>query len=45
MELELVYEIGSIAAMLVGAYLLGYLKGILTSTNKTNSMLKAMVEE
>ena len=45
MDLDLIYEIGCGSAVVVGAYLMGYIRGILCSTNDANKRLKESIEE
>ena len=45
MDLDLIYEITCGGAVVVGAYLMGYIRGILCTTNDTNKKLKGLTEE
>lgn len=45
MDLDLIYEIGCGSAVVVGAYLMGYIRGILRTTNNTNEKLKELMED
>ncbi len=45
MDLDLIYEITCGGAVVVGAYLMGYIRGILCTTNNTNEKLKEIIEE